>query len=66
MKIYNISGAICYFMDANGLKHIDQPAKVMLENLDKMLLGIAQEREYYLKQMEQENYCPNCGHYVHK
>jgi len=66
MKNYDMKMAFCYFIDANGLTCIDASSKTMLENLDEMLLGISQEREYYLKKMEKESYCPNCGHYVHK
>lgn len=56
---YDMKMAVCYFIDANNLKRIYATPQEMLDNLDKMLIGIAQEREFYLKQRDAA--CPTCG-----
>ena len=56
---YDMKMAVCQFIDANGLKRIYATPQEMLDNLDKMLIGLAQEREYWLKQRDAA--CPTCG-----
>lgn len=47
------------FCDANGLQRIDATAEQHLENLDKMLVAVANTRNRYVAEIN--NRCECCG-----